>query len=210
VFYDSQTTVGVLEPGSTRDRLTSTGGVYTLLPYSLGQQCPFLHGAKDPRTRSASRILLLKSFYYRRAKVEWSVPVKSSRGDVPAARSAHWQNWMECLRVTVQVGPVMYRPGGAEAGTVWSLTLHSSHPHVGLTVKSKVGAAIARSSSPGGGKNFHFSMSSGPALGSTQLPIQWTPGVKLPGHEADHSPPTSAEVKQMWIYIYTPPYVFMA
>jgi hypothetical protein len=30
------------------------------------------------------------------------------------------------------------------------------------------------------------------------------------GREADHSPPTSAEVKKMWIYTPTPPYVFMA
>jgi hypothetical protein len=50
--------------------------------------------------------------------------------------------------------------------------------------------------------NFLFSMSSRPALGSTQLPIQWVPGpfsmgVKLPGREDDHSPPTSAEVKKM-------------
>jgi hypothetical protein len=45
-----------------------------------------------------------------------------------------------------------------------------------------------------------FSTSSRPALGSTQPPIQWvpvalSPGVKRPGREADHSPPTSAEVK---------------
>jgi hypothetical protein len=36
------------------------------------------------------------------------------------------------------------------------------------------------------------------------------PGVKRPGREADHSPPASAEVKKMWIYTSTPPYVFMA
>jgi hypothetical protein len=36
------------------------------------------------------------------------------------------------------------------------------------------------------------------------------PGVKRQGREADHSPPTSAEVKKMWIYTFTPPYVFMA
>jgi hypothetical protein len=34
--------------------------------------------------------------------------------------------------------------------------------------------------------------------------------VKRPGHEADHSPPTSAEVKNAWSYISTPLYVFMA
>jgi len=37
------------------------------------------------------------------------------------------------------------------------------------------------------------------ALGPTQPPIQWVPralslGVKRPGREADHSPPSSAEV----------------
>jgi hypothetical protein len=37
------------------------------------------------------------------------------------------------------------------------------------------------------------------ASGPTQLPIQWVPaalsmGVKRPGREADHSPPSSAEV----------------
>jgi hypothetical protein len=35
-------------------------------------------------------------------------------------------------------------------------------------------------------------------------------GVKRPGREADHSPPTSTEVKEMWIYTSTTPYVFMA
>jgi hypothetical protein len=40
-----------------------------------------------------------------------------------------------------------------------------------------------------------------PALGLTQPPTQWTPGayslgVKRPVREADHSPPTSADVKE--------------
>jgi hypothetical protein len=55
-----------------------------------------------------------------------------------------------------------------------------------------------------------FSTSSRPALGPTQSPIQWVPGVKQQRREADHSPPASAEVKKMWIYISTPPYAFMA
>jgi hypothetical protein len=33
---------------------------------------------------------------------------------------------------------------------------------------------------------------------------------KRPRCDADHSPPASAEVKKIWIYIYTPPYAFMA
>jgi hypothetical protein len=36
------------------------------------------------------------------------------------------------------------------------------------------------------------------------------PGVKRQEREADHSHPTSAEVKKMWIYTCTPLYVFMA
>jgi hypothetical protein len=34
-------------------------------------------------------------------------------------------------------------------------------------------------------------------------------GVKQPGREADHSPPNTAEVKKVWIYISTPPYDFL-
>jgi hypothetical protein len=49
------------------------------------------------------------------------------------------------------------------------------------------------------------STSSRPALGFIQPPIQW-----VPGREADHSPPDSAEVKKLWIYTSTPPYAFMA
>jgi hypothetical protein len=47
-------------------------------------------------------------------------------------------------------------------------------------------------------------------LGPTQPPIQWVPGAKRQGREADHSPPASAEVTKMWIYTSTPPYAFMA
>jgi hypothetical protein len=53
------------------------------------------------------------------------------------------------------------------------------------------------------------------ALGPTQSPIQWVPGavslgVKRLGREADHSPPSSADVKNAWSYTFTPQYVFMA
>jgi hypothetical protein len=64
-------------------------------------------------------------------------------------------------------------------------------------------------------KNFFVSTSSRQALGLTQSPIQWLPGalsptVKLSEREADHSPPASAEVKKIWLYIFTRPYAFMA
>jgi hypothetical protein len=59
-----------------------------------------------------------------------------------------------------------------------------------------------------------LSTSSRAALAPTQPPIQregWSlsPGVKLSGREAGHSLPTSADVKNTWIYTSTPPYVFM-
>jgi hypothetical protein len=38
----------------------------------------------------------------------------------------------------------------------------------------------------------------------------FSPGLKGPGREADHSPTASAEVRKMWIYASTPPYAFMA
>jgi hypothetical protein len=55
-----------------------------------------------------------------------------------------------------------------------------------------------------------FPTSSGPALGPTQPPIQWVPGALSPGREADHSPPSSAEVKRIWIHTSTSPWVLMA
>jgi hypothetical protein len=47
---------------------------------------------------------------------------------------------------------------------------------------------------------FPLSSVSRPALGPTQPPVQWVPGVlspgvkARPGRDADHSPPSSAEV----------------
>jgi hypothetical protein len=62
---------------------------------------------------------------------------------------------------------------------------------------------------------FLFTTTSRMALGSTQPPIQWilgdlSLGVKRPGREADHSPPSSAKVKNAWSYASTPLYILMA
>jgi len=52
------------------------------------------------------------------------------------------------------------------------------------------------------------------ALGPTQPP-KWVPrapslGVKQPGHETDHSLPSSAKDNNVWSYTSTPQYAFMA
>jgi len=64
--------------------------------------------------------------------------------------------------------------------------------------------------------NFLFATTSRPVLGSTQPPNQWvpgggdlSPGVKRPEREANHSPSSSAEVKNTWRYTSTPPYVML-
>jgi hypothetical protein len=55
-------------------------------------------------------------------------------------------------------------------------------------------------------KIFLFSMASRPAQGNNQSPFQW-----VLGREADHTPPSSAEVMNGGdIYTSTPPYVFMS
>jgi hypothetical protein len=64
------------------------------------------------------------------------------------------------------------------------------------------GRQRVRSSSPGRCEIFLFSMSTRPVLGPIQPPIQWVSGVKL-GREADYSPPSNSEVKNMWIYTST-------
>jgi hypothetical protein len=57
---------------------------------------------------------------------------------------------------------------------------------------------------------FLFTTASRTALEPTQPPIQWVPGalslgVKRPGREADHSPISSAEVKEwMELYLHSP------
>jgi hypothetical protein len=60
------------------------------------------------------------------------------------------------------------------------------------------------------GLGIFFTTVSRTALGPTQPPIQWVPGalslgVKRPGRETDHSPPSSAEVKECQeLYLHSP------
>jgi hypothetical protein len=57
---------------------------------------------------------------------------------------------------------------------------------------------------------FLFTTVSIPALGPTQPPLKRVTGalslgIKRPVREADHSPTSSAEVKNAWSYTFTPP-----
>jgi hypothetical protein len=66
-----------------------------------------------------------------------------------------------------------------------------------------------------GARDFSFSKTSRPALGLSQPPVQLVSGVlivgvKQLGYEVDHSPPSSAEVKNEWSCTSVPPYAFMA
>jgi hypothetical protein len=64
-------------------------------------------------------------------------------------------------------------------------------------------------------QGFPFSTASRPALGHTSPPIQlvprtFSPRVNQKERETDHSPPSSAEVKNAWSCTSTQPYVFIA
>jgi hypothetical protein len=98
---------------------------------------------------------------------------------------------------------------GAQKQLVDFQLLYSNIRSRDSVVGIATGRSTGRSSSPDRVKGILFSKSSRPALRSTQPPIQWVPralslGVKRPGRKVDHSPPTSAEVKKMWIYTSTP------
>jgi hypothetical protein len=84
----------------------------------------------------------------------------------------------------------------------------SLHSSVGIVTWLRAGRSGFESQQ--GLKIFLFATSSRPALGPTQPPIQGVPGalsmgVRRLGREADHSSPSSAEVKNAWSCISTPP-----
>jgi hypothetical protein len=57
---------------------------------------------------------------------------------------------------------------------------------------------------------FLSATASRPALGPIQPPVQWVPAVKRPRREADHSFPSSAEVKNACSLTHLLKYVLMA
>jgi hypothetical protein len=80
--------------------------------------------------------------------------------------------------------------------------MKSRDSSVGVTLGYGLDDRGSRVRFPAGAGNFSFfTTASRTALGLTQPPIQWvlgalSLGAKRPGREADHSPPSSAEVKE--------------
>jgi hypothetical protein len=81
----------------------------------------------------------------------------------------------------------------------------------GVVGKGKFALSLIRGSRPSRVWKFSSSPPCSDRLWSPpQPPIQWVPGalfleVKRPKRDADHSPPSSAEVKNKWSYTSTPP-----
>jgi len=65
---------------------------------------------------------------------------------------------------------------------------------------------------PPGVKNGFFSLRHGGQNGSGAYPASYSMGIRgsFPRREADHSPLSTAQLKNEWIYTSTHPYVFMA
>jgi hypothetical protein len=90
------------------------------------------------------------------------------------------------------------------------LKVENRDSSVGIALGYGLDERASRVRFPAGLGIFLFTTASRTALGPTQPPIQWVPaalslGVKRPGLEADHSPPSSAEVKEcVELYLHSP------
>jgi hypothetical protein len=117
--------------------------------------------------------------------------------------------WLSDVIITIKIVHVYVdRPGvdtKENIKNILSLMLLYPVGVVGIESSYELDDRGGRISSPGRVRNFLFSRLCRPDLRSTQSRTQWVPGalsleVKGPGREVDHSPPSSAEVKKMWIY----------
>jgi hypothetical protein len=91
--------------------------------------------------------------------------------------------------------PIMYRSWDSVVGIATGYVLDDQ----GVGARVPVGSRIFSSPRRPDGSGVH-PMGTGGSF----------PAVKLPGPEADHLPPASAEIKKMSIYTSTLPYIFMA
>jgi hypothetical protein len=128
-------------------------------------------------------------------------------------QNRNWQNW---ILMEIAVGEKLLYftfPKHSFLTIIYYLYAREQGKRSRYSDWLRAGRQRGRSSSPGR-DTFLFSTSSRSAL-LPQPPFQWvpralSPGVKRSGSEAERWPPTSAEVKNKWIYTSTPPYAFMA
>jgi hypothetical protein len=91
---------------------------------------------------------------------------------------------------------------------LWSSLLWCKSRDSSVCIATRIG--VLGFDSQRGLRIFLFITASRTALGPTQPDIQWVPGalslgVKRPGREADHSPPSSAEIKEcVELYLHSP------
>jgi hypothetical protein len=78
---------------------------------------------------------------------------------------------------------------------------------VNINIEQRLRVGWPEDRGSGNRENSVFFTTSIPALGPTQPPIQWVSGhfPRGGGREADHWPPSSAEIKKAWSHTYTPP-----
>jgi hypothetical protein len=87
--------------------------------------------------------------------------------------------YFNAISITVQTRGVSARHSEWLFGRLKPYDTRSSRTEMLAILLSdwlRAGRLRGRGSSPGRVKNFHFSISSRPALGSAQPPIQWVPG----------------------------------
>jgi hypothetical protein len=92
----------------------------------------------------------------------------------------------------------------------WCLVMHRRYS---VSIVARIRAGRPGFDFQQGQRTFLFATASTSALGPTQPCTQWIPGTlspwaKRPGREADHLPPSSAEIKNAWSYISTLLYIF--
>jgi hypothetical protein len=104
-----------------------------------------------------------------------------------------------CLLMSARPPVLMFHPQNYGTESEWEPTLMSRDSSVGIATGWIIGWSEFDSRQELG--IFLLTTASRPALGLTQPPIQRVPGVlalevKRPAREADHSPPSSDEVKE--------------